>query len=226
MRTVVIITAAGYGKRMGQPKQFLEIGGKPILEWTLSVFERASVIDEIILVVNPEDLSRAKEFKFSKLKRVVGGGKERQDSVYNGLKALPDDAEIVAIHDGARPFVTSEIIEQAVSEAKRCGAVVVGVPIKDTVKKCPVSNVQCPIIEETINRSELWAAQTPQVFQKEIILKAFKEGYNKREVTDDAMLVEKMGVPVKMVVGSYQNVKITTPEDLGIAKGIIREKQG
>jgi 2-C-methyl-D-erythritol 4-phosphate cytidylyltransferase len=226
MKTVAIITASGYGKRMGRPKQFIGIGGKPILEWTLSVFEEAKAVDEIILVVNKEDIEQAKEFKLSKLRQIVGGGKERQDSVYKGLKALPEDAEIVAIHDGARPFVTSEIIDKAVSEAKAFGAVVVGVPVSDTIKQIKNEKLKMKnegaIIEKTIDRSLMWRAQTPQIFKKDIILKAYQEGRGKHQVTDDAMLVEKLVIPVKMVMGSYQNIKITTPEDLVVAEGILK----
>lgn len=222
MKTVAIITAAGYGKRMGQPKQFIEIGGRPILEWTLSVFDGTEIIDEIVLVVNQEEVERAKKFKFAKLKRVVAGGKERQDSVYNGLKALPEDTEIVAIHDGARPFVTEEIIGKAIAAAKEFGAVVVGVPLKDTVK---LVEGQGSRVKGTMNRDELWAAQTPQVFKKEIILCAYKEGQGKHQVTDDAMLVEKTGNPVTMVMGSYKNIKITTPEDLLIAETFLNKEK-
>lgn len=225
MKTVAIISAAGQGKRMGRPKQFLELAGKPMLERTIAVFENTAAIDEIILIVNPEDVERARKFKFSKVKNVVAGGKERQDSVKNGLKSLPEDSEIVAIHDGARPFVTSAIIEQAIEEAKQSGAVVVGVPIKDTVKKIqdPRSKIRTNVeIIETINRDNLWAAQTPQVFKKEIIEKAYQKNCQAK-VTDDAMMVEKMGNPVKMVMGSYKNIKITTPDDLIIAEGIINK---
>ncbi|MFH1684455.1 MAG: 2-C-methyl-D-erythritol 4-phosphate cytidylyltransferase [Candidatus Margulisiibacteriota bacterium] len=220
MKTVAIITAAGYGRRMGQPKQFLEIAGKSVLERTILVFDQTKVIDEIILVVNPEDVERAKKFKYPKLKKVIGGGKERQDSVYNGIKALPEDAEIVAIHDGARPFILPEIIEKAIEETKRSGAVVVGVPVKDTIKLVTSNGNR---VTSTLNRNELWAAQTPQVFKKDIILKAFHDGHGRYSVTDDAMLVEKLGIPVKMVMGSYQNIKITTPEDLIVAQGILRK---
>ncbi|MFH1576253.1 MAG: 2-C-methyl-D-erythritol 4-phosphate cytidylyltransferase [Candidatus Margulisiibacteriota bacterium] len=216
MKTVAIITAAGYGRRMGQPKQFLEIEGKPILARTIAVFEQTKIIDEIIVVVNQEDVERVKKFKYKKLKQVVAGGKERQDSVYNGLRALPADTEIVAIHDGARPFISPEIIEQAVDEALEVGAVVVGVPVKDTIKKVASSQVV-----SSQDRNELWAAQTPQVFKKDIILKAY-EAQAQAQVTDDAMLVEKLGIPVKMVLGSYQNIKITTPSDLQMAQGILK----
>jgi 2-C-methyl-D-erythritol 4-phosphate cytidylyltransferase len=222
MKTVAIITAAGYGRRMGKPKQFIEIGGKPILEWSLSAFEAAEFIDEIILVVNEEGIDQARKFKASKLKQVVAGGKERQDSVYAGLKALPEEVGIVAIHDGARPFVSSEIIENAVAEAKECGAVVVGVPVSDTIKAVDSRRLT---VNHTLKREELWAAQTPQVFKRDVILRAYEEGKEKYRVTDDAMLVEKIGIPVKMVMGSYRNIKITNPEDLKIAQGYLRKEE-
>ncbi|MEA3494167.1 MAG: 2-C-methyl-D-erythritol 4-phosphate cytidylyltransferase [Candidatus Margulisiibacteriota bacterium] len=218
MKTVAIITAAGHGKRMGRPKQFLEIGGKPILEWTISAFQSADVIDEIILVVNKGDVEKGKAFKYPKLTKVVAGGDERQISVNNGLKMVAGDVGIVAIHDGSRPFISPEIIEEAVCEAEASGAVVVGVPVYDTIKQVRRDSSACVV--RTLDRSDLWRAQTPQVFRKEIILKAYQCS---GRVTDDAMLVEKMEVPVKMVMGSYKNFKITTPEDLAIAEKMINE---
>lgn len=217
MKTVAIITAAGSGKRMGRPKQFLEIGGKPILEWAIAVFDRAEVIDEIILVVNKEDIDKAKTFKYLKIKQVVAGGEERQGSVNNGLKMVADDTDIIVIHDGARPFISPEIIEKAVGEAKASGAVVVGVPVCDTIKQVTRDARR---VMRTVDRSDLWKAQTPQVFRREIILEAYQHA---DKVTDDAMLVEKMGIPVKMVMGSYRNFKITTPDDLAIAEKMIKE---
>ncbi|MBU1027246.1 MAG: 2-C-methyl-D-erythritol 4-phosphate cytidylyltransferase [Candidatus Margulisbacteria bacterium] len=221
MKTVAIITAAGFGKRMGQPKQFIELAGKSILERTLSVFDNCKLIDSIILVVNQEDVERAKKFKFEKLEQVVAGGKERQDSVSNGLKVLAKEVEIVVIHDGARPFVTLEIIENSVRETEKAGAVVVGVPVKDTIKE--VGELSGSRVAGTLDRQKLWAAQTPQVFKKDIILQAYSDGATRCQVTDDAMLVEKLGVPVKMVMGSYRNIKITTPEDLLIARAFLKE---
>jgi len=221
MKTVAIITAGGQGKRMGQPKQFLELGGQPMVERTVAVFDRTRIVDEIILVVNAEDVERAKKFKYAKLKRVVAGGRERQDSVQNGLNVLPQDAAIVAIHDGARPFVTGKIIAAAVDEAKRSGAVVVGVPVKDTLKRVGPDGK----IVQTVDRSELWQAQTPQVFKKDTLVRAYQSGGQKHQVTDDAMLVEKLGRPVKMVMGSYQNIKITTPDDLIMAQGLIMKEE-
>lgn len=223
MKTAAIITAAGYGKRMGQPKQFLELAGKAILERTIAVFDQSPVIDDIIVVVNAEDVDKVKKLKVKKVKKVVAGGKERQDSVFSGLKALPKDTDIVAIHDGARPFVSTEMIEKAVAEAKECGAVVVGVPVKDTIKKVTSNQLT---VTSTVERSQLWAAQTPQVFKKELILRAFEQGMGKHQVTDDAMMVELLGVTVKLVPGSYENIKITTPDDLKMAEGILKKKNG
>ncbi len=220
MKTVAIITAAGYGKRMGRPKQFLEIGGKPMLLRTLAVFERTRVIDGIILVVNEEDIERAREFDIPKLKKVTAGGEKRKDSVYEGLKALPPSVEIVVIHDGARPFISPEIIEAAVAEARASGAAVVGVPLGDTIKFVDKQSLR---IVKTLNRDELWSAQTPQVFKMDIIIRAYEQGWAEHEVTDDAMLVEKMGVPIKMVMGSPLNIKITSPDDLKIAEGILNK---
>ncbi|MFH1542488.1 MAG: 2-C-methyl-D-erythritol 4-phosphate cytidylyltransferase [bacterium] len=220
MKTVAIITAAGNSKRMGKPKLFIELFGRTILERTLSVFEESSMIDEIILVINEADIAKAQKFKFSKLRKIVPGGKERQNSVYNGLSVIPDEAEIVLIHDGARPFVTQQMISAAVEEAEVTGAVVVGVPVKDTIKRV------VPKIDKvmgTLNREELWTAQTPQAFRKEVIVSSYENGVDQGLVTDDATLVEKMGIQVKMIPGNYSNIKITTPGDLIVARMIMQK---
>ncbi|MBN2057656.1 MAG: 2-C-methyl-D-erythritol 4-phosphate cytidylyltransferase [Candidatus Saganbacteria bacterium] len=223
MRTAAIITAGGSGKRMGRPKQFLDITGQPMLWRTAAVFEACGIINEIIVVVNQEDVEKVKAFGLKKIKAVVAGGLKRQDSVANGLRAVAQDMDLVAIHDGARPFIEQEIIERAVKEAAVHGAVVVGVPVVDTIKmtndECRMSNGGA-IINKTVDRSRLWAAQTPQVFKKDIILRAYSAG-SSNDVTDDAMLVEKMGVKVKMVMGSYNNIKITSPADLKLARAIL-----
>jgi len=224
MSTVAIISAAGLSKRMGQPKLFLDLGGQTVLERTLVVFQATKVIDEIILVVNQEDVERSKKLSFSKIKQVIIGGQERQDSVCNGLKALPTEADIVAVHDGARPLVTPAIVERAVAEAKKTGAAVVGMPVKDTIKQ--ITNDELRMTNEgitilkTLERKQLWQAQTPQVFKKDILLKAY-EAKGIVKATDDAMLVEKLGHKVTMVLGSYANIKITTPEDLIFAQAIV-----
>jgi len=220
MKTVAIITAAGQGKRMGRPKQFIKIAGRPMLWWTLSVFQKTKAIDEIILVINAEEKNQTKGFKFSKIKKVVAGGGERQDSVNNGLKALPENTEIVVIHDGARPLVTAGMIEAAIHQAKKHGAAVVGVPVKDTIK---LVNPKPGTVIRTLSRDRVWAAQTPQVFKRGLIMRAYQK-YGKQKVTDDAMLVEKMGKPVKMLMGSYLNLKITTPDDLLLAEALLGKK--
>lgn len=227
MKNIAIIVAGGQGKRMGQPKQFLKIAGKPMVEWTISAFQKAKIIDGIILVVAKENRLRGKKLRktYSKIIAVVESGKERFDSVKNGLSKLPKGTEIVLIHDGARPAVTKAIIEEAVRAARRNGAVVVGVPVKDTIKQ--ISNVQFPMSNEckiikTIDRSDLWQAQTPQVFTAEIIKKAYAK--KMAGATDDAMLVENLGIPVTMVMGSYANFKVTTPEDIAIMGTMIRRK--
>ncbi|MBI5079028.1 2-C-methyl-D-erythritol 4-phosphate cytidylyltransferase [Candidatus Saganbacteria bacterium] len=222
MKTIAIIVAGGEGRRMGRRKQFLRIAGKPMLEWTLSAFQKAKIIDGIILVAAKEQFPLAKKLCFSKIIEVVEAGAERQDSVKNGLKGLPESVEIVVIHDGARPGVKEDMIDRSVRAARKWGAAVVGVPVKDTVKK--ILNSKSEIrnnveIIRTIDRDDLWVAQTPQAFRVSIIKKAYAK--LRGEVTDDAMAVEKLGLPVKMIMGSYANLKVTTLEDMRIMEGIL-----
>ena len=229
MKTFAIIVAGGKGKRMGRPKQFIKIAGKPMLEWTVGAFQKSGSIDGIILVVAQEQLSLARKLKFPKIFKIVAGGKERTHSVLNGLKALPDTVEIVAIHDGARPMVTPKLIEESIKAAKKYGASVVGVPVKDTVKTVKVVSPSTSlgasskklVVSKTVDRSALWAAQTPQTFKVSMINKAYAD--LREAVTDDAMAVEKAGFPVKMVMGSYKNIKITTPEDLVIGEAFLKK---
>jgi 2-C-methyl-D-erythritol 4-phosphate cytidylyltransferase len=191
-----------------------------MLAWTVEAFQQAKAIDGIILVVAREQMGLARRLRYSKIIKVVPGGKERQDSVKNGLKALPASAEIVAIHDGARPAVTVDLIEKSVLAAKKHGAAVVGVPVKDTVKQ--VGTMHYAVIR-TLDRDQLWHAQTPQTFKVSLIKKAYSK--LKGRVTDDAMAVEKLGKPVKMVMGSYENLKVTAPEDLKIVEAILKERR-
>ena len=213
MKIAVIIAAGGSGKRMGRPKQFLPLAGKAVVEWTIEVFRKIKVVGQIVLAVPEDDLERAKNLGVT----VVAGGEERGDSVKNGLKAVAFDTDIVMIHDGARPLITPDIIEKAISEAKEYGAAVVGVPVKDTIKRVGDDL----IIKDTVDRQALWSAQTPQVFKYEIITRAYAK---KGSATDDAKLVEDLGIKVKMVMGSYENIKITTPEDLIVAEAILRSR--
>ncbi len=231
MKIFTIIAAGGTGNRMGQPKQLLPICGKPMLEWTVNVFKEVSEISGIVIVGPGEGLSPL----------VCKSGQERTDSIRNGLELVPKDCDIVLIHDGARPLITPEIIRNSIEECMKHDAVVVGVPVKDTIKQIrnpkPASPAarqggseilnksKLPIvqIQNTLNRKELWQAQTPQVFKYSVLKEAYKNA--KGNATDDSKLVEDLGIPVKMVVGSYENIKVTTPEDLIIAETILCSRQ-
>lgn len=218
-----IVLAAGQGRRMGTAtqKQYLEIFGKPVLYYSLETFQNSEIIDEIILVVGEgQEGYCAKEivekYQIQKVKKIVCGGAERYHSVWNGLKELSEDG-YVFIHDGARPFVDDEMIIRAYEEVLQYKACVVGMPVKDTIKIADSSE----FAQETPNRNRVWSVQTPQVFEITLIKKAYKKLIEQEDntVTDDAMVVEKMlGEKVKLVQGSYKNIKITTPEDLDIAK--------
>ena len=225
MKNSVIIVAAGSGKRMKSTiaKQYIELKGRTILSYTVETFEKSDNIDEIILVTSQEAIdfvtkNIVNKYQFTKVNAVVAGGAERQDSVYNGLKKVSKDTDVVLIHDGVRPFVNDSYITKLESIAMEFGACVLGAPVKDTIKICDSEGY----IVDTPNRSTLWLAQTPQCFKYDVIInayeKAYKEGYTG---TDDSVLVEKTGVKVKMVEGDYNNIKITTPEDLYIGEVIL-----
>lgn len=226
MKTVAIIPAGGSGKRMqGRlSKQYLSVGGKPILVHTLSVFQRSPDIDEIVLVVLEEDVQRVRQEivkprGISKVRHVLAGGEQRQDSVRNGLAVIGNDVEIVLIHDAVRPFVSGDLIHRAVQEAEIHGAVTVGMPVKDTIKRVDQNGG----VLETLERQVLWMTQTPQAFKRSIIQEAYRKADEDQFYgTDDASLVERMGVRVKMIAASYENIKITTPEDLLMAEFLIK----
>ena len=221
----VIIVAAGKGKRMGTDikKQYLELNGKEVLAHTIEKFQVCDEVDEIIIVTGQEEIEYCtdhiwKKYGFSKIKKIVAGGKERQDSVYKGLLGASGATEIILIHDGARPLVRLEQIKASIETAAKEGACVIGVPIKDTVKICNKDQ----FIKETPSRDTLWGVQTPQTFKYDLIMRAYKEAFEKDLVaTDDSMMVEALGYPVKIVQGRYDNIKITTPEDLVIAKSMM-----
>jgi len=224
---VAIVVAAGRSSRMklGQSKQYLPLLGKPVLAHTLFAFEKCSIIDEVILVVNQDDMEFCRnevvgKYNFRKVSKIVKGGKERQDSVYNGLCLVSPLAETVLIHDGARPFVTSKIIAEAVSFLKDFDGVVVGIPVKDTIKV-----VEDDIIKGTSSREKLWMAQTPQVFALSVLRKAYEKAKSDNFYgTDDSVLLERMGYKVKMVTGSCENIKITTQDDLALAGEILKKR--
>ena len=222
MKVTAVIPAAGSGKRMHTKKQFLEISGTPVLAITVSVFEECQSIDEIIVAATREDLERTREIlkDFKKVKSVVEGGDERQDSVYNCISTISkeSDDDLVVIHDAARPLVTKEMITSAVIEAKVSKAVVVGVPSKDTVKTVSEDNK----IMETLDRKSIWLVQTPQVFSMQLIKQAYERAQKLNyRATDDSKLVERLGNTVKIIMGSYENIKITTNEDIVMAEAIL-----
>jgi 2-C-methyl-D-erythritol 4-phosphate cytidylyltransferase len=222
MKTVAIIPAAGSSKRMQNniSKQYLLLDGIPVLAHTLGIFQRSPQIDEIFLIVPKRDIEFAlngiaERYGISKVSKILAGGKERQDSVRNGIDALESDHDIVVIHDGVRPFISEELVHSVILEASRVRAVTVGVPVKDTVKSIDRHG----IVVETLNRNHLWLTQTPQAFEREIIREAYKAAYRDNFYgTDDASLVERIGVKVTMIRGSYDNIKITTKDDVVLAE--------
>jgi len=224
VKVVAIIVAAGDGKRMGGdlPKQFLPLAGRPLLDRSLSAFTDSSRIDGIVLALPPSLSNEVKESyqQVAKVIAVVDGGAERQDSVRNALTVVPEEAEIILVHDAVRPFVSQDLLDRCVELAQEHGAVVPVVPVRDTVK-------QWNRAEKTLStrdRSELMLAQTPQGFRAGILRDAYgRAGEEGRKGTDDASLVEGAGYPVIPLPGEEANVKITIPEDLRIAEGLLRE---
>ncbi|EOD00067.1 2-C-methyl-D-erythritol 4-phosphate cytidylyltransferase [Caldisalinibacter kiritimatiensis] len=223
----VVIPAAGMGKRMKSTinKQYIILKDKPVLAHTIERFDKCQYIDEIVLVVREDEIDYCREnivkkYNFQKIKSIVAGGKERQDSVYNGLFAVNDKCQIVLVHDGARPFVTEKNIVDGIEGVIKHKACVIGVPVKDTIKVIDQSNS----IIDTPNRSTLWSVQTPQCFEYDILLKAYEKAKQESyTATDDSMLVENLGYKVKMIMGSYKNIKLTTPEDLEFGLVILKE---
>jgi len=224
-----IVLSAGQGKRMGASvqKQYIELDGKPVIYYTLKVFQDSEIIDDIVLVVGKDQVSYVKEeivdgYGFTKVRTIVEGGKERYDSVWEGLKTIGVKDGYVFIHDGARLFVNEDILRRGYETVKQYRACVAGMPSKDTIKLVDEDT----FASATPERKYVWAVQTPQIFETSLI----KEAYFKimqgdaSGVTDDAMVVEQtMSVPVKLFEGSYENIKITTPEDLDIAKVFLRK---
>jgi len=226
MQVAAVIVAAGYGKRFNKfrKKQFLPLGGKPLLYWTLEVFQKVKQIDGIILVLPRGDISRQKKIiqkKFGKVKEIVPGGRLRQESVFNGLKKVGERFSLVAIHDGVRPLVSTGLIERTLRIAKKYGSAVTALLAKETVKLAKNKN----IIERTLPREKIWLIQTPQVFPREVLLKAYQKAQKDRfTATDDAQLVERLGYLVKLVPGEETNIKITTSEDLLFAETILSQR--
>ncbi|PHV71183.1 2-C-methyl-D-erythritol 4-phosphate cytidylyltransferase [Sporanaerobium hydrogeniformans] len=227
-KVTAIIVAGGSGKRMGTAvkKQYIQLKGKEILAYTIEAFENCSFINDIIVVVAEEEIDYVREniirkYKLNKVSQIVGGGKERQDSVYNGLKATKGESTYVMIHDGARPFVKKETIYKCLLNTQKNKASIVAVPVKDTIKVC---NTRTHRVESTPDRKKLWSIQTPQSFEYELLMKAYS--YAKKQnlqVTDDSMIIEAFGEDVYITEGDYTNIKITTPEDLIIGEVLLQK---
>lgn len=225
-KITAIVLAAGQGRRMesGIQKQYMEVNGRPLITYALEAFEN-SIADQIVLVVRSgeEEYGRelAAQYGFLKVTCVVAGGEERWLSVYQGLLHTAD-ADYVLIHDGARPCVTTAVIAAAVDEVRKYGAVVAGMPVKDTVKVVDQEDVAT----ETLDRSKVWMVQTPQAFSRSLIFEAYSKlmesEQNQAGITDDAMVVERMtDHRIKLIRGSYENIKVTTPEDIAIVEALL-----
>ena len=229
MKISALIPSAGLGLRMGGDtrKQYLHISEKPIAVHTLLRFQSLAEIGQIILIVPKDDIPFCERdivsrFQLHKVKKIIAGGKERQDSVYNGLKALDGDEDIVIVHDGVRPFATASMIRESIRVASASGAAIVAIPVKDTLKSVSKEGR----IERTVDRNGLWQAQTPQTFQRELLHRAYDKAMMENFYgTDDASLVERLGETVCVVRGSEFNIKITTPRDLVLAEGILRHPE-
>ena len=225
MNTAIIV-AAGSGTRFGgdTPKQFLEIGGKPLLVHTLEKFQNCADIDEIILVLSANETTNFKKitanYNLTKLKYIVAGGKTRAESVFNGLNSVDESAKIVAVHDGARPFVSCEEISAAIEKANEIGAACLVSAVTDTIKQIADGK-----IVTTIERTNLRRALTPQTFRREILQRAFANADLNESTTDECFLVEKLGCEIAVVEGSAKNIKITTREDWKFAELFLKENE-
>lgn len=224
MKISLIIPAAGTGSRMkaDKNKQYLELGGMPVLAHTIGRFHSIAEIEEVIIAAGKDELDFcrihvAEKYGFTKVKKIVPGGATRQDSVFNALLEVSEDADFVIIHDGARPFLQEKRIRDFISALKDENALVMGVPEKNTLKK-----IKDSFIVNTIPRENVWEIQTPQGFRRTLILDAFKENMDNLHLfTDDSFLVEKLRIPVKIFQGDNLNIKITTPEDLKLGNAIL-----
>jgi len=216
-----VIVGAGSSQRLGADKVFLPLAGKPLLAWSVDVCQNCELLSQIVIVLNESNLDSGRnlvaERGWSKVVGVCLGGERRQDSVRQGLKELKR-CDWVVIHDGARPFLTLDLIRDGLEAARGTGATTAAVPVKDTIKVGDDNEM----VRETLHRQRLWAVQTPQVFRFDIITRA--HGQVTDEVTDDATLAERLGYEVKLYMGSYHNIKITTPEDLALAEIVVKDR--
>jgi 2-C-methyl-D-erythritol 4-phosphate cytidylyltransferase len=222
-RVAAVIVAAGSSQRMqGINKTWAMLGAKPLLAHSICVFEESGVIDDLVMVLAKDALPDGKRLHEQEGWRTVcamcPGGTRRRDSVLAGLEALAPAPDYVLIHDGARPFITPALIEQGLAAARQHGAATAAVPVKDTIKRAGPDG----LVQETLDRSSLWSIQTPQVFAYDVILSAHRSIDPTWDATDDAALVERAGHPVALFMGAYENIKITTPDDLLIAQMMLK----
>ncbi|OGO14321.1 MAG: 2-C-methyl-D-erythritol 4-phosphate cytidylyltransferase [Chloroflexi bacterium RBG_16_48_7] len=217
--TGAILVAAGTSSRMGVDKIFLPLAGKPVLAWSLQILQNSPLVSHIVVVLNASSLEKGKNLvtaaNYDKVKTICPGGGRRQDSVKNGLEKL-GNCRWVIIHDGARPFLTNDMLSDGLTAAKETGSAIAAVPVKDTIKQVGPDLM----VKNTLDRDILWAVQTPQVFKFDIISRAHER--IREDASDDASMVEKLGYKVKLYQGSYNNIKITTSEDITIARAIAR----
>lgn len=218
-----VVVAAGEGRRFGGDKLFCRLGNRPVLAWSLDVLEESALVSLVVLVLSDANLERGRHLvrrrKYAKVRSICLGGRRRQDSVWNGVQQAAGWGW-VAILDGARPFVTRQILTSGFEAARTVGGAVAAVPVKDTIKIVGPGG----IVESTPRRSDLWAAQTPQIFRYQWLVDAYRQR-GEEDVTDDGELMERAGYPTTVFPGSYDNVKITTPEDLALARTIARHSR-
>ncbi|MFA5100013.1 MAG: 2-C-methyl-D-erythritol 4-phosphate cytidylyltransferase [Candidatus Omnitrophota bacterium] len=230
MYTCAIVVAAGKGARLRSAvsKPLVRLGQKPVLLYSLQTLSECPRIKAVVVVANRSNRQAIKRmisaYGLSKVIGIVEGGERRQDSVISGLKALPKQCDYVFIHDAARPLIDTASLERLIKGVQKTGAAIPGVPVKSTIKEVQRSGGSgASRVIRTLDRGRLWEIQTPQAFKKSIIMKAY-DSFGMIEVTDDSALVEKLGVPVSLIMGSYENMKITTPEDLCMAAALLKER--
>ncbi len=225
MRVLAIVPSAGMGKRMGTArKNYLPLIGRPVLARTLDALEACPLVDSVIIAsrAGKTVAGMVDRYGFKKVRKIVRGGRTRQDSVSNALGSIDGKFDIILVHDGARPLVTPGIVSRSVKAAARFGAAIAAVPVKDTIKEASHGRVA-----RTIPRDALWSVQTPQAFRREIRLESHRRAKKDRFIgTDESSLVERLGIKVAIIEGSYENIKITTREDLVMAESILRSREG
>lgn len=234
-KIAAIVPSAGIGKRFGSDKNkaFHLLMGKPVIVWSLELLESIENVAEIVPVFNKNDIQEGsrliKKYGISKIKKIAIGGKERQNSVYNALNLIEKDTDIVLIHDAARPLVEKAQVEQALKQLEGIEGIIIGVQPKDTIKELFYKTHKGKkelFVKKTLDRKSLLAVQTPQIFKYNVLLKAYKKAMRKGFYsTDDAALVEKFGGKIKIMLGSYSNIKITTPEDIETTRVLIKKRK-